>query len=242
MKHAFLVVALLIAVPISSQGEILVTTYATKDHFTINLPANWNPIPQNSLKRVSPTRYYKYGYQESSGGNWFSNTPFILIHVSSDKRLKESAFRNVGNMTQNIHHELLEFTFASGFSIMGHEVDDAFYDDENNIFYSTITMTQPDNRETYILMATMLTELGHIEISFYLNDNDDFDSYYALFEKIIQNVELEEKLEYHPRFSDHFLLFRDFQNKLKAYQKPKYAILLLIFCLVIWRMRVRFKA
>lgn len=242
MKHSLIVLVLFLIIPVSSRAEFFPNHFITDDHFAINLPWGWEPVPENILKQFSQSLYYHYAYQESPGGLWFNNTPFILIHVSSDQRINESKFRDVDSMTKHINHEIQEYTYARDFSIIDHDVSDAFYDDENNIFYSTLTMKGDSGRNTYILMASLLTESGYIEFSCYLGEHHDFDEYDAVFKNIIDHIELDNSIRYHPRFSDHFLFISAMRNKLKSFQKPKFAIILLLCCLFIWRMRTKYKS
>ncbi|MBU1167929.1 MAG: hypothetical protein KKD44_00045 [Proteobacteria bacterium] len=221
-------------------SDSLINRFSAEEGFVIHLPFGWEQIPGKALKEYSPDVSYHYGFQERPGGQWFQNTPYMLILINDEERISESEVKDIDTMVAEEKKAIQKVIYSMNLPIKDFYIDDAHYDEENKIFYSTMVFIQTDAQSVTALSALILTENGHIGLTCYIDEKDSPSRYYDLFHKMVENIQLDDELVFVPRFSDNFK-FMDRFKKMSFKPSPKIALLALVFCLSLWGLREKFK-
>lgn len=235
MKQLTLLILMTVTLPSQLSASFPGNQFVTKDHFSINLPFQWAEIPSAELRQYSPKAGYNYGYQETPHSGWFRGSPYIVIKVIPDDRLNEFELKNTDKITESIYQGVQNSIYLRDLPFKDHEVVDVIYDDEKNILYSTIILTNISGHEYYMGKASFLTNDGHIDMYLHFDDSNDYGTYMDLFDQIAENVNIDETMVYTPSFLDRFPFIASMKSSISFIKTKKFALLAMIFCLLLWR-------
>jgi len=181
-------------------------------HVTLEVPADWNDIPQEVLEFYSlraaessggrMTEFYQYGFRPDDPEIDFA-LPQFLIQIRESGRLSYRQFLrlpSVDEMRAAGERSLAEHV---GPMVRGLELGDAVFDKDTFALHLANTLDLSFEGETSVDSVAFLTERGLFTIHFYAHASRS-ETMNPVFDHIVHSVRFDDELRYRPRLADHW--------------------------------------
>lgn len=195
--------------PAGTDGEFReVTVY--DGHVTLEVPANWNEIPQEVLEFYSlraaeasggrMAEIYQYGFRPGDPEIDFA-LPQVLIQIRESGRLSYRQFLVLPSAESM--RATGERTLANrvGPLVRGLELGDTVFDKDSFALHLSNTLDLSFEGETAVKSVAFLTERGLFTVHFYTRASRA-EAMDPVFTHIVDSVHFDDELEYRPRLSD----------------------------------------
>ncbi len=174
--------------------------------FSLKLPFNWEPIPQNLLhppadmagKHPQPSKapWYQFGYQ-TAGSAPYLTYPAIFIHSEQSGRIPEGSIARLPRTKDEFEKAMQEDLRKRGLdSASPIRIAAISYDANRHVL-----RIRREDKEAVVLSVMFLTERGSIGFDCHAT-RDTFDVWTNLFDRVIDSVRIAGDYRYKPRRSD----------------------------------------
>jgi len=201
-----LVAAILATAPAAAQSR----AFPGSDVFTMHLPSGWVRIPDEVLEEFSararqaspslPEHVYACGFQGQAGPPW-ALPPFVLVQVANTGRISEAALLDPRRADAALDKAAAAARNRLKDLVSDVDLSGSSYEPEGHILWKTGVVEGTEGRGGKLLVGVRLTQVGMISIICFAREKD-FDAYRPTFERIVRDVELDDRLVYKPRLID----------------------------------------
>jgi hypothetical protein len=179
-------------------------------HVTIEVPADWEAIPDKLLESHSMvlaettggllTETYQFGFRTSDPEEKFV-LPECMIQIRESGRLSYRQFMRLPTTDVLDKAGSRAVDERSGPSVRGLELEQASFDPDTFSLHLTNTLVLSYPGRTSVRSVSFLTERGFFTMHFYSRINDT-ETMYEISDRIIDSVRFDGELRYQPRLAD----------------------------------------
>lgn len=172
-----------------------------KPEFSIEVPSNWNEIPQSYLSKVAesfnskfPTSdYQKQNYSFQPGLKWLTNYPYLLIEIHPSKKFTKNDLATSSRIN-------LDEISAKTKNYLSGAVDhmnfgQPMYDEKANVIWIFVKGKVANVGDVTSINGIIPTEKGSINVSG-SRLSKDFNKNLPVFQKIITSIKVNSSLAY----------------------------------------------
>ena len=179
-------------------------------HVILDVPADWNEIPQEVLEFYSlraaessggrMTEIYQYGFRPDDPEIDFA-LPQFLIQIRESGRLSYRQFLRLPSAEEMLAAGERSLADRVGPLVRGLELGDAVFEKDSFALHLANTLDLRFEGETSVESVAFLTERGMFTIHFYAHASQT-EVLKPLFDHVVHSVRFDDELRYRPRWAD----------------------------------------
>lgn len=179
-------------------------------HVTLEIPANWDAIPDKLLESHTLvlaettggllTETYQHGFRTSDPEEDFV-LPECMIQIRESGRLSYRQFMRLPSTDALDYAGRRAVDERSGPSVRGLELNRASFDPETFTLHLNNTLVLSYPGRTSVKSVAFLTERGLFTMHFYSRLKDT-EAMAEISERVVSSVRFDDELRYRPRLSD----------------------------------------
>ena len=207
LSVAALVVAGLLAETCSAESAVELPQVHKQKGYTIKLPEEWVAIPRDVLDEreelmadLTPDKtrpHFDCGFQLRDR-EWFDG-PVILVINSRRGRIPDRELKHFDmGAFQRGAQDGIDRTKKTVPFALELEFGKTVYEPKPRILWTSLVLDTQDLGSVKQLIGMRVTEQGHIGV-YGMCPLASFDEYGVIFEQVVRNVEIDERLRYRPR-------------------------------------------
>ena len=171
-----------------------------KPVFAVEIPINWNEIPQDVLsksaeevkKKAPKAKYIKPDYGFQLGYDWLAY-PYVLIEVKNLRKYSKKEFKSMEAIDIKKATEKIN-TNVSG-ALNDVTLGRPMYDEAANVIWIFTKNSIPNGSSISEIIGMIPTEYGVIQITG-VSVSNDFLKYMPIFQKIIMSIKVDSSISY----------------------------------------------
>lgn len=193
---------LFIILSLNAKNEFdLTETISVKNEFSISLPSNWVEIPEKI--KIEYSKHFDisidYAFQPKEE-NWFEDAYIVIKKNFKGKMSKRTIEKNVKSLDniktlkksmKEVENKLKK---RIGYTIEN-EIISKYYDDKRKIYWIFVYSNIQGMEPSMTISIVQFTENGFFQITCVSHINNIVEDL-ALYEQIINNFEVSEKIRY----------------------------------------------
>ncbi|MCG6950592.1 MAG: hypothetical protein LJE93_16890 [Acidobacteria bacterium] len=197
-------------IPTATSGQDLREVSVYDGHATLEIPYDWNEIPEEMLEFYSlraaessggrTAEIYQHGFRPGDPEMDFA-LPQILIQIRESGRLNYRRFANPPSSEELLASGERVLSEHTGPMVRGIELGSAVFDREKYALHLSNTLDLKFEGETSVESVAFLTERGLFTVHFYADASQTARTD-PLFRRISESIRFDEELAYRPHLTD----------------------------------------